>query len=261
MSFADHFSGHAGTYAEFRPDYPDALFEHLAGLAPSRRRAWDCATGNGQAAIPLAGHFEEVVATDASEQQIARAAAHPRVHYSVGLAESSRIEESSVDLISVAQSLHWFDRPRFWEEAERVLVPRGVLAVWSYGLVSVSPEVDAVLDRLYHDVVGAYWPAERALVETGYRTVRLPFEEIPAPAFAMEKEWSLPDLAGYLSTWSAVTRYRAATGRDAVEDVLSDLAAAWGREPARGRRVSWDLALRIGRKADRAPRGADRIVS
>ena len=251
MSFADHFSGHAEDYAAFRPDYPDALFDYLAGLAPSRRRAWDCATGNGQAAIRLAGRFEEVVATDASGAQIANARPAARVAYRVAPAHASGLEDASVDLVTVAQSLHWLELPPFWSEVRRVLVPGGPVAFWCYDLASVTSDVDRVIGRLYHEIVGPYWPAERRLVETGYRTVAVPFEEIETPPFAMEKTWSLPELAAYLATWSAAKRFEKATGRDPIREILPDLAAAWDADPDHSRRVSWELSLRIGRKAPR----------
>lgn len=72
MSFKDHFSGHAGSYARYRPDYPGELFDYLATLTPRREMALDCATGNGQAAIGLARHFERVIATDGSIAQLGK---------------------------------------------------------------------------------------------------------------------------------------------------------------------------------------------
>jgi SAM-dependent methyltransferase len=245
--FPDHFSAASADYARYRPDYPDRLFAHLADRAPGRRRAWDCATGSGQVARGLARHFGEVIATDASQQQIASARPYRRVAYRVAAAEDSGIPAESVELITVAQALHWFDRPRFWSEAKRVLVARGVIAVWCYDLLSVGPEIDAVVGRLYRDIVGPYWPPERVLTEQRYRTIEFPFAEVTPPPFRMEKRWSLPDLEGYLRTWSAARRYEQARGEDPIGLVLPDLARVWG-PPERVRSVRWDLALRVGRK-------------
>jgi len=89
MSFKDHFSKQAADYARFRPRYPREMFEYLGRIAPSRALAWDCATGNGQAAVGLAAVFERVIATDASEKQIANAEPHERVEYRVAPAEES----------------------------------------------------------------------------------------------------------------------------------------------------------------------------
>jgi len=244
--FPDYFSAAAAEYSRRRPDYPDRLFEYLADLVPDRHRAWDCATGNGQAAVGLAQHFEEVIATDASERQISFARPHPRVRYGVAAAEDSRLEAASVDLVTVAQAVHWFDRPRFWREAQRVLVPGGVVAVWCYDLLRTDPEVAAVIGHLYRDVVGPYCPAERAVTEQRYSTIDFPFDEVTPPPFQMEKDWSLPELVGYLETWSAVRQYRDAQGADPIALVSSDLERVWG-PPGRKRRILWDLALRVGR--------------
>jgi SAM-dependent methyltransferase len=245
--FADHFSNHSRDYARYRPDYPPGLFEEIALLAPARFRAWDCATGNGQAATGLAPHFESVVATDVSASQLRNAAGHPRIHYAVAAAEAAPLASESVAAVTSAQALHWFDRPRFWEEARRVLVAGGVLAVWSYHGFHVTPEVEAVLQRLYKDIVGPYWPAERAIVDRGYQELEFPFEAVPFPALALEKEWDLAALVGYLRTWSATQRYESALGEDPLLIVARELEQAWG-DPRTVRTFRWDLDIRIGRK-------------
>jgi SAM-dependent methyltransferase len=250
-SFPDHFSRVAADYAASRPRYPEALFSWLASLAPGRGLAWDAGTGSGQAAIALAGHFDRVIATDASAEQIAAAIPHERIEYRVAPAERSGLAAASADLATAAQALHWFDVPAFNAEAARVLRPGGVLAVWTYALPVLD---DAALDAelaAFHAGVRAWWPAERRLVETGYRTVPFPFPEIAAPAFDMTAEWDLARFLAYLGTWSAVTRYRGATGTDPVAGA-SAFAAAWGRS-GEVRTIRWPLSLRAGRLQRTAP--------
>lgn len=247
-SFPDHFSGVAGAYAEFRPRYPDALFDWLADLAPGRALAWDCATGSGQAAIALAPRFDRVVATDASAEQIAAAVPHPRVEYRVAPAEASGLLAGSADLVTVAQALHWFDRPAFYAEAGRVLSRGGALAAWSYGHPYLDdPGPDAVFQEFYSGTVGSFWPPERALVDAGYREIEFPFPEVEAPAFEMETRWPLAGLLGYVGTWSATTRFRAARGFDPVPGLARGLAEKWG-DPGEPRRIHWPLAVRAGRR-------------
>jgi SAM-dependent methyltransferase len=243
--FADHFSAIAPAYAAARPTYPPALFTYLAELAPARRRAWDCAAGNGQATLPLAGYFDEVVGTDASAEQIAEMAAHPRVRRYTAPADASGLPDHSVDLVTVAQALHWLALPSFWAEVRRVLGEGGIVAVWSYGIQHVDDaEVDRRLQAFYGEVVGPYWPPERRLVETGYRTVEFPFEELAPPPFDMALEWKLPELLAYVRTWSATNRFVKERGFDPVQRLGSELEPHWGPGV---RRVSWPLSLRVGR--------------
>jgi ubiquinone/menaquinone biosynthesis C-methylase UbiE len=245
--FADHFSGCAEGYAEFRPGYPDELFELLASLAPSRRLAWDCATGSGQAAVPLAARFERVVASDASPAQIAEAQQHPSIEYHVGRAEESGLPDASCDLVTVAQALHWFDVDVFHAEAVRVLVPDGLLAEWSYGPLALDAPLDAVMRVFYAETVGPYWPKERAHVDAGYRDLPFPLPRLPMPDLALKAEMTLAALLGYVSTWSAVQAFRAAEGKDPLPQLQQELQALWG--PAgRTHHVRWPLVLRVGRK-------------
>jgi SAM-dependent methyltransferase len=245
--FKDHFSGHAAGYARNRPGYPPALFAWLASQSPALDRAWDCGTGSGQAAVPLADHFAAVVATDPSAEQIRNAAPHPRVTYRVAPAEESGLEEGSASLVSVAQALHWFDLPRFWAEAGRVLKPGGLLAAWTYPLMSVTPAVDAVVGRFYDGEVGPYWPPERRLVDEEYRTIAFPWTEVEVPSFAIELGWTLGDLLAYVRTWSAVQRYRKQHGTDPVDGIERELADAWGAADA-VHAVHWPLVVRAVRK-------------
>jgi SAM-dependent methyltransferase len=246
-SFADHFSSIAPEYATYRPRYPAALFAYLAGLAPRRELAWDCAAGSGQATLDLAPYFRRVIATDASAAQLAAAPAHAQVEYRVAPAEASGLDAASIDLVIVAQALHWLDLDRFYTEVRRVLAPGGVLAVWCYAILRIEPAaIDDAIRRFYSNVVGPYWPPARRLVENGYRMLAFPFDELPAPAFEMVADWTLPQLLGYLGTWSATIRYREAQGHDPVEPLTAELAAQWGRSQ-RSRRITWPLLLRVGR--------------
>ncbi|MEW5888985.1 MAG: class I SAM-dependent methyltransferase [Pseudomonadota bacterium] len=246
QNFKDYFSTQSADYARFRPRYPEALFAWLADISPGKALAWDCATGNGQAAVGLAAHFARVVATDASAAQIAGAEGHERIEYRVAPAEASGLPDASTDLVTVAQALHWFDLEHFYGEVRRVLKPGGVVAAWCYNLLSISPEVDAQLNDFYFNVVGPYWPPERKYLERAYADLPFPFARIDAPAFAMEAEWTLAQLLGYLGTWSATVRYQAERGADPRITLAAELARLW--PAAEGtRRVRWPLAVLVGR--------------
>lgn len=241
--FQDHFSSGSSGYAAFRPRYPEALFRWIADQSPARDLAWDCATGNGQAAVGLAPLFRRVIATDASDAQLAQAESRPNLEYRQASAEVSGLSDRSVDAVTVAQALHWFDRPAFFAEVARVAKPGALLAVWTYNLVRGDAALDRVIDRLYSDILGSYWPADRALVETGYRDIEIPFAELATPSFEMTADWTLAQLVGYLRTWSSAIRYQAQHGADPVQAVADELQAAWG-DPSRVRQLGWPLAVR-----------------
>ncbi|HJV35836.1 class I SAM-dependent methyltransferase [Geomonas sp.] len=244
--FKDHFSEVSKAYREFRPEYPEELFQWLAEVAPARERALDCGCGTGQATVALARCFDEVTGVDPSAKQIEAAIADEKVRYLVAPAEQTGVPQGSQDLIIAAQALHWFDLDAFYAEVRRVARPQAVFAAITYGLFTLTPELDRVLGRLYGDMLGSYWPPERRHVDAGYRTLAFPFEEIAVPEIAMTVRWSFEQVIGYLSTWSAVKEYKAKTGEDPVALVGAELEEAWG-DRQESRQVAWPLKIRAGR--------------
>ena len=213
---------------------------------PRRRLAWDCATGNGQAARDLARYFDRVVATDASAEQIAHAVPLANVEYRVAPAEASGMEAATVDLVTVAQALHWFVHESFFAEVRRVTVPGGILAAWSHGSCHAGSDVEPLLRELEDGTVGPYWNPERKWVDEGYRTIPIPFEQVPAPAFELRAQWTLSQMGAYLGSWSAVSKYRQKLGEDPVAPLLERIARFWG-PPDRTREITWPLNIRVGR--------------
>jgi SAM-dependent methyltransferase len=244
--FQDHFSALATGYATFRPSYPPELFAFLADLSAQRAVAWDCATGTGQAALGLAGHFAQVIATDASAAQIAHAVPHPRISYRVASAEASGLADASVDLVTVAQAAHWFDLPAFYAEVRRVLRPGGVLALWGYERLIVPNEIAETFQNFYEQTLAGFWPPERHFVETGYRDLPFPLAPLMAPEIALRAEWNLPQLLGYFGTWSAVKRCREATGCDPLLPLAAALESDWG-SPAATKPLKWPTFWKLGR--------------
>lgn len=243
-SFEDHFSARAAGYAAFRPRYPAALSAWLATLTTRHELAWDAGTGNGQAATGLAAHYSRVLATDASEKQIAEAIRHEGIEYRVARERDSGLASATCDLVTAAQALHWFDIPAFFGEAMRVLRPGGALAVWTYARPELAHEDDAVLQE-FVQLMDPWWPPGRALVESGYRGIALPLPEVTAPAFTLELPVSRAELAGYLRTWSAFQRYVAARGGDPAGDVEQRLQRSW--PDGERRRLLWPLTVRAGK--------------
>ena len=243
--FEDHFSQLADKYASYRPQYPDALFVYLASLSPGQGLAWDCGTGNGQAARGLARYFQRVVATDASSDQIAQAAAHERIDYRVERAEAVSFEAGSVDLVTVAMAVHWFDLESFYQVVRRVGKTDGILAVWMYHLPLIDPAIDQLLKHYYAHVLAGYWPERIHFIEERYRTLPFPFEEYQPPEFEMQVNWDLAQVAGFLDSWSATRRYQQERGRHPVGIIWPALSDMWG-EPSQRMAIRWPLYLRIG---------------
>jgi ubiquinone/menaquinone biosynthesis C-methylase UbiE len=247
LEFKDHFSVNSEKYKKYRPEYPPALFTYLASISPTREIAWDCATGTGQTAKGLIQFFKKVVATDPSKSQIRNAEKRKGIHYAVGAAEQSHLQDGEADIITVSQALHWFRIHDFFQEADRVLKTNGILAVWSYNLLAITPVVDRLIAHFYHETLGDYWPQERRMVENEYDEIDFPFQKIRPPSFAMQAEWNLDELIGYLSTWSAVKEFQSTHAESPVINLYEKICPYWGN-PNEKMTINWPLSLKIRKK-------------
>lgn len=245
MTTKDLFSGHANLYAAFRPTYPEELYQFIFQFVPGKGIAWDCGTGNGQVAQRLAQTFTKVYATDLSEKQIAEAVRHPNIEYSVSSAEKTSFPDSTFDLITVAQALHWFNTDAFYREVRRVASPDATLAFWGYGNITINAELDAHIQHFYSRVVGEFWDSARHHVETEYRDIPFPFTMIESPRFHIQQRWTLDHLCGYLESWSATQRYIAERHSNPVKELRSVLRASWGAEDTLT--VRFPVFLKLGR--------------
>lgn len=246
-AFHDHFSAVAAEYSSARPEYPEALFDWIAAIAPSTEHVWEAGCGSGQASRSLARRFACVSATDPSGAQVAQAQGPANLVFSVEPAEKCSLPDASIDAVCVAQALHWFDRDRFFAQCMRVLKPDGVLVAWGYQDIEV-PEPLVVANAALQDRVRDYWPPQRADIDAAYASYRWPFEPIDTPHFELRAEWPLARLLGYFSSYSASKRCHEATGQDPVALHAAALAAAWG-DPDVPRPVRWPLFVHACRKA------------
>jgi SAM-dependent methyltransferase len=240
------FDQGASAYARFRPEYPPELAAFLAAAAPDRRLAVDVGCGNGQLTRLLAPCFDQVVGIDPSADQIAHAQPAAHVAYRCAPAERIPLADGSASLVTAAQAAHWFDLPAFYGEVRRIGRPGTIVALVSYGVLELGPMLDARFQAFYRDEIGPFWPPQRQLVDTGYATIDFPFEELPQPAMAIHRQWPLPQLLGYLTTWSAVRSAREAGREGLLTAFADDIGAAWG-DPGVPRPVRWPINMRIGR--------------
>lgn len=242
----DNFSAQASSYAQFRPVYPQILYDRLLDLVKEKSTAWDCGSGNGQVAGVLSAHFDEVIATDISASQIQHAIQKPNINYRLLPAENTDIKTSSVDLITVAQAIHWFNFDEFYKEVKRVSKPEGFLAVWGYNLPELNAQIGKVIQKLYNDILGnQYWDPERRFIEENYRTIPFPFKEIHFPGLQIETSWNLENLLGYLNSWSAVQHYIRKNNINPVGQLETEFKTAWGTEKTC--KVSFPIYTRIGK--------------
>ncbi|MBL7809061.1 MAG: class I SAM-dependent methyltransferase [Saprospiraceae bacterium] len=224
----DNFSTQSTQYAQFRPGYPAELYDFLFSQCLHFDRAWDCATGNGQMAVALATRFQRVDATDISENQLKNAAQRPNIRYQTGRAEEPDFPAHSMDLITVGQAAHWFDFDLFYPAIRRVLKPGGILALIGYNLLIVNENIDKVINHFYRQTLANCWDPERGLVEQAYQTIPFPLEEIPLPEMASRYLWTVDDLIGYLSTWSAVQHYIKKEGKSPLdESFMERIKSVW----------------------------------
>lgn len=238
----DRFSAHANQYAQFRPTYPPELYEFIFKQVHDFDAAWDCGTGNGQAARDLSKKFKKVFATDLSTKQLENAYWADNIFYSVAN-EKSSFTDNSFDLITVAQAAHWFNMEIFSEEVKRVSKPNGVVALWGYGLLSIHPEIDLLIHHFYSQIVGPFWDKERRHIDEHYKNLYFPFQEIQSPAFVITVLWTLAQLEGYLTTWSAVQKYIGVYNQNPVDDLISQIKIFWKDER---QTVTFPLFLRLG---------------
>ena len=245
MTFPDHFSAVATQYAAARPEYPPALFDWIASIAPSPALCWEAGCGSGQATRDLALRFDRVHAGDPSAAQIAQAPMIDNVDFVVEPAERCALPDASADAACVAQALHWFNRDAYFAEVARVLKPGGVLVTWGYQDIIV-PDALIAANGVLQDAIRAHWPPQRADVDAAYAGYDWPFEPIAAPAFELTADWPLPRLLGYFASYSASKRHRETTGRDIVADTAPLFEQAWG--DASTRRMRWPLFVHAFRK-------------
>lgn len=239
----DNFSLQSDNYAKYRPGYPLDFFNFLNSIIPSKKKAWDCGTGNGQVAFELAKTFESVFATDISQSQLDNAVRAANITYSIQPAEQTSFEDHQFDLIVIAQAIHWFDFEKFYAEARRVAKEDAFIFVIGYGRPAISPQIDAVITAFYTDVIGKYWDKERRYIDEHYQTIPFPFKtEIKPPLFENKLQWDFEHVIGYLNTWSAVKHFIKQNGFNPVDALQTEIHRHWDNVPTR--EVKFPLLMR-----------------
>ncbi|OGT46401.1 MAG: hypothetical protein A3E83_06370 [Gammaproteobacteria bacterium RIFCSPHIGHO2_12_FULL_41_20] len=246
MDYIQHFASQSANYLHFRPTYPQALFSYLVSLIKTHDTAWDCATGNGQAAVALSHYFKQVIATDINPAQLTVAPKKNNIHYYAWPAEKTQIAAHTINLITIAQALHWLNFKRFYNEVKRVAAPNSIIAAWCYSLCTINPTIDIYIKKLYFQILGeTYLPKEVKHIYNQYTSIPFPFTKQLTPQFFIEKEINLSQFIGYLQTWSAIKEYQMRLQKNPIDLILNDLTKAWG-DANQSHRITWPIHLLVG---------------
>ena len=242
----DLFSKQADLYAKYRPTYPQELYNYILSFVKEKITCWDCATGNGQAAIVLADYFKKVFATDISAAQIEKAVVKENIEYSVCPAESTPFANNTFDLVTVAQAYHWIKWDDFKKEITRISKPGAIIAIWTYyDRITEDKKIDIAVKRFYDDITKPYWDAERKHVDEKYDTVEFDYDLLPAKTFDSILYWQREDLIGYIKTWSAIQKFQKVNGYSPVPAIEEEINQLWpGGET---KKVVFPIYLKLGR--------------
>ena len=242
----DLFSKQSDLYARYRPTYPKKLYDYILSFVREKNTAWDCATGNGQAAVVLADQFKKVIATDISAAQIEKATKKENIEYIVCAAESTPFTKNTFDLVTIAQAYHWIKWKEFRNEVRRVCKNEAVIAVWMYySHTTGDKRVDNAVRDFYENVTKPYWDYERRFVEEKYATVEFDYELLPVKNFKTTLEWHREDLLGYISSWSAVQKYSKVNGHSPIPIIEEKIKQLW--EEGEVKKVIFPIYLKLGR--------------
>ncbi|HEX3166552.1 MAG TPA: class I SAM-dependent methyltransferase [Chitinophagaceae bacterium] len=242
----DLFSKQSDLYARYRPTYPKELYEYILSFVKEKNTAWDCATGNGQAAVVLASHFKKVIATDISAAQIEKAIKKENIEYSVCAAESTPFADNTFDLVTVAQAYHWIKWEELRKEATRVCKPEAIMAIWTYNRNKLGDKkIDDAVYSFYENITKPYWDYERKYVDELYETVEFDYELLPVKQFETILNWQREDMIGYISSWSAIQKYIKVNGHSPIPIIEEELNKLWPEGEVK--KVVFPIYLKLGR--------------
>lgn len=232
MTVLSHFLDRGDEYAAARPRYPAELFQWLASQAKSRKLVWDCGTGSGQAALGLARHFEHVIATDISDNQIAHAQADPRIAYAVCSAENPTDQVVGFNVVTCACSLHWFELSAFYKAVWRLAAPEAFFCAWTYEWpVLSSDKLNDLLQEYKNSVLKDHWAPEAALYLDRYRSIEFPFVDVSVPPFSASLAGGCEGLLAFLRTWSAVKSLIKQDGEASIIFIEQRIREHWDLSP------------------------------
>ncbi|MDC0535357.1 class I SAM-dependent methyltransferase [Francisellaceae bacterium] len=238
------FSRQKEDYKKARPAYPNEFFAALSKLCENKNLAWDSATGNGQAAVSLSEHFNQVIATDISQTQINHATYRSNVDYRVEAVEQNSLLPNSVDMINAAQAIHWLNLDDFYNTIYRVAKRGALVAIYGFREVSVSSKIDQLIDIYIQEIVGSDWREGKDYYDSEYQSLSFPFKEIKLPPFSIKLNWTLDQVLGLLDSYSGPQNYLDRVGQLPSSEIRADMLKLWGDQQKR--EVVIPIVHRIG---------------
>lgn len=238
---------HVRLYARYRPEYPAEMYDRIYGYLGSDRPwrlAVDVGCGSGQNARALVSKFERVVGVDTSEAQIAEARRYCEnlsnldFHCASASCLDGFLEDGSVDLITAAAALHWFDYMAFFRQCSKLLRPGGVLAAFCYALPLCfdNPLASEAFLQCYK-TLGEYWAPQVKLAREFYKQ---PFAEMQTifphserdDSYKIPVKQSIEELCGFVRSLSSYQTFRKENqeGSDPVAELSLKLRHLYGAE-------------------------------
>uniref|UniRef100_A0A3B3WWS1 Methyltransferase type 11 domain-containing protein n=1 Tax=Poecilia mexicana TaxID=48701 RepID=A0A3B3WWS1_9TELE len=151
---------HAASYLQYRVTPHEIISKIMSYMENNElyKLAVDVGCGPGKGTVLLAPYFTRVVGTDISQAMVERALAKnnpPNISYRHCPAEEIPFASGEVDLVTAMTAAHWFDRPRFLQEADRILRPGGCLALLSYTMDMILEyrDISNVLNDICREVL------------------------------------------------------------------------------------------------------------
>ncbi|CAJ0856926.1 974_t:CDS:2 [Entrophospora sp. SA101] len=268
----------SAAYNTYRPTYPQKLFENVYNYHKSHNGSFDAAldvaTGTGQVTQVLADSFKKVCGVDSSATMLENAVKKSNITYSTSSAENlKRFDDSSIDLLTVAQAAHWFDLPKFLEGSYRVLKSPlssssgggGTLAIWgySYNIFDNYPTASELLIDYSTNFMDDYWERGRLALDNLYRGFEIPerlFKNVKFEIYdgtkkseqyrLMEADWTISQYEKYLKTWSCYKTFllKNPNVEDPVNKLIARMKEVEGWESNQLLKIYWRTALILAEK-------------
>ena len=239
------FETDTNAYAQYRPQYPESVAQTLAGLVKYRGVAWDAGTGTGIMATELAKYFNLICATDILPEMLRLAPANKGVLYSCQPAEQTDFPDDFVDLIVAAQSAHWFQLDLFYQECKRVAREGAAIAIIGYSSPTLPSILQPIYDYIEHQLLGNYWSPKIEILDNGNQQIDFPFQEIEVRLEPIHCNWTIEELTGFITSWSATRNFLADGKANEMQDAINELNKAWP-QASKPIALSFPLCSRIG---------------